>query len=398
VKFAIDESLIKRNSDNLTVSEPRSAEPIPAISTKKDINANSIGSKLKTTLSSPQSTDVPSHHDALLEETSANPSLREIAMTAGMSLLVSLRVNNLLVDAVIDTGAQVSVISKTFANKLDVPPSSFERVKLKNAQKGSSMEGKVAKGLVLHIGTQTYPWDLVVADISDDLILGYDFLKFNHSVLNLNENSLVLNGESIPAHTKRENGTEFKISRVLVQKKIVIPPFSLKIIKARMTHPTSSEYMLTPIRNAKDVLVPSMVVKGDSTVPVCLLNDSSKYKVLKKDQLLATAVEVDEVVSELNSDESSESEMAHPEFRPEEDRFNSMNLHYVDSNLTQHVPSDPEAENEKCSPKVKPDNLLSNLGIGFTGAIGYTCNSPVDIPEVPEHCQGMLDDVKVPTR
>ena len=108
--------------------------------------------------------------------------------------------------AVVDTAAQVSLIRQSVWEKIaiqhDVIP---ETVQLANAQKDSGMKGKLFSHVGFILGGRKYYIDIVVADISDPMILGLDFLKMNKCKINLEDDSLELNGtEKIFAVMKGE--------------------------------------------------------------------------------------------------------------------------------------------------------------------------------------------------
>ena len=84
--------------------------------------------------------------------------------TKGISLLIQVEVNRVkIANAVVDTGAQATVVSERLANKLQLPQHSYETIKLRSAQKGTVMSGKMFKQLKLNIGSQSIGWDVVVA-------------------------------------------------------------------------------------------------------------------------------------------------------------------------------------------------------------------------------------------
>ena len=68
------------------------------------------------------------------------------------------------------------------------PPTCGEPVKIKNAQPDSYMFGNIAKNAKFSIGSQHLCWDVIIADISDDLLLGLDFLKAHEGKVDFKNN------------------------------------------------------------------------------------------------------------------------------------------------------------------------------------------------------------------
>jgi hypothetical protein len=222
------------------------------------------------------------------------PSLRELNTgTAGLNLLIPIRVQGVSTDAVVDTGAQVTVVSTTLFSSLSVPDSLFESVLLKNAQKGSSMVGRVVKGLQLTLAGKTYCWDVVVADIADDVILGYDFMVAHKCLLDLAQNALVMGGVTVFGHTKLQNGSEFKVSRVVLEKRVVVPPHSLRVATAVLLSPAPVDFGIRPAQTLGGLLMPHIVVSGQARVTVCFLNSSDRFRTLKPNRYLGLAEEID---------------------------------------------------------------------------------------------------------
>lgn len=59
------------------------------------------------------------------------------------------------------------------------------------------MEARVAGKVLFRIGQIKIKWNMVVADITDDVILGIDFLEHQKAGINLTDYSIELRGEKI---------------------------------------------------------------------------------------------------------------------------------------------------------------------------------------------------------
>ena len=84
------------------------------------------------------------------------------------------------------------------------PPTCGEPVKIKNAQPDSYMFGNIAKNAKFSIGSQHLCWDVIIADISDDLLLGLDFLKAHEGKIDFKKGIVTLMSEDIQAFPKRQ--------------------------------------------------------------------------------------------------------------------------------------------------------------------------------------------------
>ena len=93
------------------------------------------------------------------------------------SLVIALDVLGVPTEAVVDTAAQVSIVSENFLQQLEHWPIPSETILLKGAQKQSCLTAKRLPNVKFEIGHKTYYWDLLSAPIEDTIILGLDFSK-----------------------------------------------------------------------------------------------------------------------------------------------------------------------------------------------------------------------------
>ena len=249
-----------------------------------------------------ESSDVMNYHtgvpDAMDSRSlrDADPQIRQFDWTepVGVSLMVPIGFEDNKVAAIIDSAAQVSVISPELRERLGWKYGAWDsRVTLRNAQKNSSMEGVLWKNVGFQMGGRKYFCDFVEADINDSLILGIDFLlkysckvDFGRSVVEMS------NGEEVFASYHRQDSGSFHISRVLASKKVSIKPRTAKRIKAKFEYPVDAPFAVKPT-SRKDLFAPSIVVNGAQSVEILVMNLSDHHITLKRNSLLGTATEID---------------------------------------------------------------------------------------------------------
>ena len=96
--------------------------------------------------------------------------------TSGMTLVVPVYIEGRKISAVVDTAAQVTLVRNDVLSSMQLHTGKLELVQLSNAEKNSDIE----EYLYTHVGIvlgQKYFSDIVVANISDYMILGLDFLN-----------------------------------------------------------------------------------------------------------------------------------------------------------------------------------------------------------------------------
>ena len=225
--------------------------------------------------------------------------------TTGMTMVVPVSLGGSKSSAVVDTAAQVSLIRQSVWDELSIHHDAMpEIVQLANAQKDSGMEGKLFNHVGFMLGGRKYYLDIVVADISDPMILGLDFLKTNQCKINLEDDSLELNGnEKIFAVMKDEKSDKrYHVSRVLMAKKATVPPHSIKVVSVKLQNPAGVVYAVEPSQRPS-LFIPSVVVKGEEDMTLCLLNMSGHNMKFRRNAELGRATEVDAMLLKQDADD-----------------------------------------------------------------------------------------------
>ena len=177
---------------------------------------------------------------------SSKPNIPEVSVrkatsdnTKCLSMVVPIEVKGHKTSAVVDGGAQVSIINQGLFEGLNYT-GPREPVRLKGIAPNKSFEGYLVRDVLLSLGGRSYRWDLYVAPIDDPFLLGLDFMKHYHVDTLLSRNVLVVNGEyEIPITFKRgifpAGATEtYQIGRVTVGKRTVVPPNTVQYIKGKI--------------------------------------------------------------------------------------------------------------------------------------------------------------------
>ena len=169
----------------------------------------------------------------------------------------------------------------------------------------------------LTLGGKTYKWDLYVAPIEDQLLLGLDFMVHHKVDPLISQNVLVVDGQyDIPAIFKRNQSkgtmqTEtYGVGRVKVSKRVVVPPNTIKLIEGKVdsTFSGSGACMVAPLCAKRGVVLPFATVhldnNADRTIPMQVVNLSDNFVTLKKDYPLGS---LEEICETLEEDEDSSS-------------------------------------------------------------------------------------------
>ena len=148
-----------------------------------------------------------------------NPSIRAV------TIKVPIKVEDMNLLAVVDTGAEVTVMRDSLYRDLPLesrPEIKDARCGLVVADKGHHMETQGMVKLPLNLGGHQFEWDVYLAPITDDLLLGCDIIDELDLTLNTSE-GLGLNGKWIPCTVDRRLN---QVSRVQLKETVTIPASS----------------------------------------------------------------------------------------------------------------------------------------------------------------------------
>ena len=111
------------------------------------------------------------------------------------TLVIDMTINNHYVEAVVDSGAQVSVLSRKFYDSLIWRPKPVESIRLKGASASGVLVGCRVDGVEVDLGYDhgNYSMTMYVANITDNCILGLDYPKARKAVIDLSQGVLVVN-------------------------------------------------------------------------------------------------------------------------------------------------------------------------------------------------------------
>ncbi|XP_053400391.1 uncharacterized protein LOC128557239 [Mercenaria mercenaria] len=197
------------------------------------------------------------------------------------------------VEAIVDTAAEVTIISEEVYKKLKVKPKTVKNAKLLTAGKELFMNGLVVGPVRLQIGSKVYRESIYVAPITQDMLLGFDLLH-SKAVLYMRRGIINFDGEDLHLNVDKASG-EPLVARVTVCKRSVVPPNSVMQVKCRVNR-AMSESMIEPDEGLR-VLVPKTVHGQGSNATQCVVNASDKFRLLKKGSEVANAYPVEEVLN-----------------------------------------------------------------------------------------------------
>ncbi|CAG2208013.1 unnamed protein product [Mytilus edulis] len=246
-----------------------------------------------------------------------NPQLREVQLypsdrnPESNTLVLGISINEVTVNAVIDTAAQVTLMSEEFAKKLKPPVIFKGSLMLKGAGKDNSITARYTECVTVKVGKTDTKWKIIVAKINDQVILGLDFLKHLDAVIDLTDLSITIRGEKHFINEVKSENSSFKICRITLEETLIVPPNSTVRLPVKLADEFENEVAIQPSKSLNGLIMPNILIKADSRVPIVLNNLTDKTISLKKNRFIGTAMEICEVIDEKRCDYEDRASVKH---------------------------------------------------------------------------------------
>ena len=228
----------------------------------------------------------------------------------GMSVLLPMKFTGVNAKFVIDTGAAVTIISSRIFDQIP----SHDRPKLRKPEKITKLEvandgfldvDGIAK-FVFKVCGDYYEWDMYVAPLREDGLLGLDFL-YEHNYSLGREQGMKLNGKCVHCEVQ---GVSPQVIRVMLKSDTVVPAASQFVLQGTAdTGEFSSSYGLVGPITGKE-LCEGLVIgntlidprRSDVSLPVRVINPTAENIVLRQGKTIGYLHEVDDVCTLFNSE------------------------------------------------------------------------------------------------
>ena len=191
----------------------------------------------------------------------------QLPSSSMLSVPVSLQDVKLL--AVIDTEAEVTIISDSIFRELQPTPPYLKKVILHTAGRDLRMDGFVVGPVALKLGEITFPEAVYVAPIQDDMLLGLDFMLRHGVDIKLNDRCLAFRGkgEKVPIEVERMGTSkEGQVKKVTLEKTVKMPPNSVLKRQCKISD-LLTNYIIEP-EGDLDVILPRSLHSAGSMVNV----------------------------------------------------------------------------------------------------------------------------------
>ena len=176
------------------------------------------------TLSSPSNDTLPLPSSNIVPPPSSDTFQDEVIVCRLKSpsmLSVSIIVGDKVARAVVDTAAEVTILSDRIYDSLRPKPPIIKQVTLNTAGRNMKMKGMIVGPVEMTLGDFVFQEFVYIAPIDDDMLLGVDLLRKHHATINIPNSSLFFQGKDVLMTSGKPS--EVSIAQVYVESTVVIP-------------------------------------------------------------------------------------------------------------------------------------------------------------------------------
>lgn len=267
---------------------------------QQEVNQDKVhaNQQTETVVESPFTTVIPTE-TTVREEADSNSVLSTggservftaMQMCNSSILRVSLKLEETLVEAAVDTAAEVTIISDKVYATLEPRPRVLKETMMHAAGRGMVMKTVVVGPVYLKIGSRSYATEVYVAPIKDDMLLGLNFMMTYGVVLDLKNHTLSVEGEQLDL-ASGPKGIIPVVSKVVVTKRTVVPPHSVVHVPAQLER-EMKQYVIEPCNENLPILIPRCLYNNQNKPVVCLVNASDRYFTIKSNTVVGRAEDV----------------------------------------------------------------------------------------------------------
>ena len=201
----------------------------------------------------------------------------------GDLLRVSVKVEEVPLEATIDTAAEVTIISDLVFRSLPRKPPTIKKVTLTAAGRDMKLKSMLVGPVCLQLGSTIYQELIHVAPIVDTMLLGLDFLTKHNFVIDAAGGQMKRESEVISCiRNEIQDGVG-----VLVTKRVTLPPMSVSFIACYLDRELP-QFMIEPDQELGPLFAKSIHSAGRGAI-LCAVNVHDRNIRLRKDMDVARA-------------------------------------------------------------------------------------------------------------
>ena len=208
-----------------------------------------------------------------------------ISQVKTKTVKVPIKVGGVQCSAVVDTGAEVSVLNKDIYEKIPEnsrPPLEKPKRRLVVAEAGKEMTVCGMIKINITVGEFTSIWPVYVAPIRDDLLLGWDII-YHHKFAIDPEKGFRVKDKWLNLEV---NPPKRNVAGIEIKRSITVPANSEFVVSCQCKDTLEGDYLFEPVVLSRVIAAKAMVRPYKNSVPVRLINPTNSPKRISKKTVL----------------------------------------------------------------------------------------------------------------
>jgi hypothetical protein len=238
---------------------------------------------------------------------------------------VDVSVGGIPVKGVIDSAAQVTVLSTRVFNKLPKSTPITGKVRLQGVESTTGILAQVAPQITLGIGQEELQWETYVAEIDDDILIGLDLLTAIECKVDFGAATITMPSGVIQGTLQK--ATAVPAIRVLPKKRTTLHPNSVRKLAVKLLDVDGpikeSRELLVESEQRPDIFICNTVINTGGATYLQIVNLTDRYIKIKPNETIATAMDVVQVISP--TQEIDQTELRKPELLDHKQAKHSLN-------------------------------------------------------------------------
>ena len=215
-------------------------------------------------------------------------------------------IDGMVINAVVDTGATVSLVSTETFERMENPPNVQKIVTMKTASENLSFSGKLLEPVQIQIDSVKLLWPLYVAPISDPMLLGLDLLKEIKANIDCeNDKIIIANNQFVSSPQKDDQPAEIDL---YLDSAVKIPSLTEVVVKLGRKLRQQGVWYLEPNPDMP-VMVARSLHSNKGAIAVSIVNLNENHITLPKNTFLGvlylTETQIIKKISNVNKESNS---------------------------------------------------------------------------------------------
>ena len=217
----------------------------------------------------------------------------------GLSFMVPMRVGDIPVEAIVDSAAQVTVLSEQLFKQMNMEVCTPTKATLRGIGVGERLDALKVPDVKLSIGGTTYNWEVFVANIKDPLLLGLDFLLAKECKMDFSKGTLTLPTGTVMAVVQKDKTGEGGTSTPVVnRKRVVLQPRSVTRIPVRLcTAVELGQYVIIEHSEPQTGVMQNPIITLSENPVVQVINLTDRCITVRKGEEMGNASEGSDILT-----------------------------------------------------------------------------------------------------